>query len=211
MSDTSDQTQSQWENLRQLLREAEDEALWDPDEIHAALEAANNKGISSKVVLACWEACRSRKDFPSKLNALVSGRKKRILAVDDEESFGELLKMNLEKAGAYEVEIQSDPRVAIDRARAFEPDLIILDVIMPGIDGPELLRQLKADDDLSSIPIIMLTSLLEGSEAGGVTREGILYLSKPIRIKKLVYCIEEHVEGMDGASASSLGRFDAGT
>lgn len=201
----------QWDELRRLLEEAEAEALWDPEEIHAALEEANNKGISPKVVLACWESCRSQAaDFHTELKALVAGRKRRIFAVDDEESFSELLKMNLEKTGLYEVEVESDPRGALAHAKKFKPDVIILDVVMPFIHGPELARQFRADADLSQIPIIMLTSLMEGSESGGVTRDGLLYLAKPIRIKNLVHCIEEHVRRGAGNVVSS-GRFDSGT
>ncbi len=202
---------SQWDELRDLLREAENESMWDPEEIHAALEEANNKGISPKMVLACWESCRSQEaDFHTELKDLVAGRKRRIFAVDDEESFSELLKMNLEKVGLYEVEVESDPTAALEHAKRFKPDVIILDVVMPAIHGPELASQLRADDDLVHVPIIMLTSLMEGSESGGVTRDGLLYLAKPIRIKNLVHCIEEHVRRGAG-TVVSRGRFDAGT
>lgn len=204
-------TDPQWDELRKMLKEAEDDALWDPEEIHAALEEANNKGISAKVVLACWDSCRSQAaDFHTELKALVAGRKRRIFAVDDEEDFSELLKMNLEKAGLYEVEIESDPAAALDHAKEFRPDLIILDVVMPEIHGPELAKQLRADAELVNVPIIMLTSLMEGSESGGVTRDGLLYLAKPIRIKNLVHCIEEHVRKGAG-TVVSRGRFDSGT
>lgn len=204
-------TGTQWEELRQLLEEAEEDALWDPEEIHAALEEANSKGISPKVVLACWESCRSQaEDFHTELKALVAGRKRRVFAVDDEESFSELLKLNLEKAGLYEVEVESDPTVALEHAKAFNPDVIILDVVMPSIHGPELAKHLRAAPELTHVPIIMLTSLMEGSESGGVTRDGLLYLAKPVRIKNLVHCIEEHVR--EGAGKMiSRGRFDSGT
>ena len=204
-------TQPQWEELRRLLTEAENEALWDPEEIHAALEEANNKGISAKVVLACWASCRSQaSDFQTELKALVTGRKRRIFAVDDEESFSELLKMNLERAGAYEVEVEADPTKALAHAKAFKPDVMILDVVMPGIHGPELAKQMRADPEVVNVPIIMLTSLMEGSESGGVTRGGLLYLAKPVRIRNLVHCIEEHVRKGAGEVAST-GRFDSGT
>ncbi len=202
---------SQWDELRQLLKEAEDDALWDPEEIHAALEEANTKGLSAKMVLACWESCRSQAaDFHTELKALVAGRKRRIFAVDDEESFSELLKMNLEKTGRYEVGVESNPVAAQEHAKKFKPDLIILDVVMPDIHGPELAKRLRADEELTHVPIIMLTSLMEGSETGGVTRDGLLYLAKPIRIKNLVHCIEEHVREGAGNVVSS-GRFDSGT
>ncbi|MFT4641277.1 MAG: CheY-like chemotaxis protein [Verrucomicrobiales bacterium] len=206
-----DATDSQWDELRRLLKEAEDEAMWDPEEIHAALEEANAKNISAKVVLACWESCRSQAaDFGTELKALVARRKRRIFSVDDEADFSELLKMNLEKAGAYEVQVESDARVALERAKAFQPDLIILDVVMPGIHGPELAKQMRADPELTNIPIIMLTALMEGSASGGVTRDGLLYLAKPIPMKNLVHCIEEHIRKGAGEMDSG-GRFDAGT
>ena len=76
--------------------------------------------------------------------------------------------------------------------------------------GPELAKQLRAEEELIHVPIIMLTSLMEGSESGGVTRDGLLYLAKPIRIKNLVHCIEEHVRKGAGQLVSR-GRFDSGT
>ena len=83
---------------------------------------------------------------------------------------------------------------------------------MPDIHGPELAKQLRGCEELAHVPIIMLTSLMEGSESGGVTRDGLLYLAKPIRIKNLVHCIEEHVrQGAGNVVSSSGGRFDAGT
>lgn len=211
-TDTGGSGVDSWEDLRKaLLTQAKEgtggEALWDIEEIHAALEEANAKGLNPKLVLSCWEACRSQEEFTKELDRMIAGRKTRIFSVDDEASFGELLKLNLEKTERYEVAVESDPRKALERAKAFHPDLIILDVIMPEISGPELVRQLRADKETRGVPIMMLTSLLEGSEVGAVTREGILYLSKPIRTVKLIHCIEEHLKSVYGGGTSRSGAF----
>lgn len=207
MGDETKATET-WDALRQALLEVErdgDGAHWDLDEIHAALEEANAKGLNPKLILSCWESCRSQKEFSSELQNLISGRKKRLLSVDDEASFGELLKMNLEKSRRYEVAVETDPRAALERAKTFQPDLVILDVVMPGLSGPELVRQLREDEATRGLPIIMLTSLLEGSEAGAVTRDGILYISKPVRTNQLIHCIEEHLGMRAGTVGVSSG------
>jgi CheY-like chemotaxis protein len=76
-------------------------------------------------------------------------------------------------------------------AREFKPDLILMDVIMPGMDGGELASRFKADPALTDIPIIFLTATISKREAAeGVTNGGYLFLPKPVGLKNLVECIE---------------------
>ncbi len=72
--------------------------------------------------------------------------KKRILLVDDEESLCRVLKLNLEETGEYEVKTETRGTRALAIARDFKPNLIILDFVMPDIDGGSLLNQLQADN-----------------------------------------------------------------
>jgi adenylate cyclase len=103
----------------------------------------------------------------------------RILAVDDIPENLEILRMRLE-ANGYEVEIAADGEDGLAKARDLKPDLILLDIMMPKLDGIAVVRQLKQDDSLRSIPVILVTAradtrdVVEGLDAGGDD-----YLTKP--------------------------------
>jgi two-component system cell cycle response regulator len=111
--------------------------------------------------------------------------KKRILVVDDHEDNIELLRARLEARG-YEVEGASDGQAALDAVKRVCPDLILLDVMMPKMDGIEVVRRLKANSDLPFIPVIMQTALdsteykVEGLDAGADD-----YITKPINFAEL--------------------------
>ena len=81
----------------------------------------------------------------------------RVLVVDDEEPILELLRYNLEKNG-YEVKTASDGIKAVEIAKKFTPDLVLLDIMMPKMDGVETCRQLRDLPDLQSTFIIFLTA-----------------------------------------------------
>ncbi len=122
--------------------------------------------------------------------------KKKILVIDDEEDFTDLVKMSLERAGEYEVRTENDSRLAFSAAREFRPDLILLDIIMPYIDGTEIARRIKADADIKDIPIVFLTATITKAEAepeNGVIG-GRTFLAKPINVRDLSACIEKHIK-----------------
>lgn len=110
----------------------------------------------------------------------------RILIVDDEENIRELVKFNLDKAG-YIVREAGDGLSAVNAVRNEKPDLIILDLMLPGIDGLEVCRQLKGQRGTSGIPIIMLTAKNEevdkiiGLELGADD-----YMTKPFSARELI-------------------------
>jgi diguanylate cyclase (GGDEF)-like protein len=112
-------------------------------------------------------------------------KKKRILVVDDHEDNIELLRARLEARG-YEVEGASDGQAALDAVKRVCPDLILLDVMMPKMDGIEVVRRLKANAELPFIPVIMQTALdstenkVEGLDAGADD-----YITKPINFAEL--------------------------
>jgi adenylate cyclase len=109
-----------------------------------------------------------------------------ILAVDDVEENLEIVTVRLEAQG-YEVETARNGREAIEKARQLRPDLILLDIMMPEMDGIEATRRLKADETLRAIPIILLTAksgvedVVAGLDAGGDD-----YLTKPFEPTTLV-------------------------
>ena len=110
----------------------------------------------------------------------------RILAVDDVPANLDVLLETLEEAG-YEVLVANDGETALDVAANARPDLILLDVMMPGIDGFETCRRFKADSSLREIPVIFLTarddieSVVEGFDTGGLD-----YVVKPFSAKELL-------------------------
>ena len=119
---------------------------------------------------------------------------KKILLIDDEAGFTQLLKMNLEKSGDFEVKIENDSTQAIATARSFEPDAILLDVVMPGMDGGDVQAQMQSDPILSRVPIIMLTALVDSAELseGAVAQSGSsVVLPKPVDLPLLLKVLEE--------------------
>lgn len=119
--------------------------------------------------------------------------KKKLLLVDDEVSFTRLLKLNLERTGKFEVRTENKGTEAAQAARAFRPDLIILDVIMPDMDGSEVANQLRDDPLTRSIPILFLTALVKDQEIESTsgTIGGHLFLAKPITTEQLVRTVEK--------------------
>jgi CheY-like chemotaxis protein len=89
----------------------------------------------------------------------------RILVVDDLRPATQIIKIQLEKTGRYLVREENNPLLALAAAREFKPDLILLDVDMPGMDGGEVARQLQGDEQSKDVPVIFLTSLITKTEA----------------------------------------------
>ena len=127
--------------------------------------------------------------------------KKKVLIIDDEAAFTNIVKLTLEGKGTYEVCVENDPRQAIATTRKFWPDIIILDVVMPELDGGEVHTQFMADPILKHIPIIFLTAIVrqkEVDEHKGMIG-GSFYLAKPVSADGLVRAIEDHVRPIAGA------------
>ncbi|MEM9283251.1 MAG: response regulator [Verrucomicrobiota bacterium] len=119
---------------------------------------------------------------------------KKVMLVDDEVGFTELLKMNLEKSGDFEVRIENDSTLALNVAREFQPDAVLLDVVMPGMDGGDVQAQFQSDPVLKSVPVIMLTALVDSAElsAGAVAQSGSsVMLPKPVDLPLLLRVLEE--------------------
>src|SRR5471032_1223384 len=122
-------------------------------------------------------------------------KKKKVLIIDDEAAFTNVVKLTLEGTEGYEVCVENDPRMAIATTRKCWPDLIILDVVMPEVDGGEVHTQLMADPILKRIPVIFLTAIVrqkEVDEHKGMIG-GSFYLAKPVNADGLISAIEEHV------------------
>ena len=113
---------------------------------------------------------------------------KKILIIDDEPEFVEMLKIRLEKNG-YDVMVAGDTAEAMDVIKG-GPDLVLLDIMMPCIDGYTLYRQLKKDDATKSIPVIVITAKPEMKDL--FQAEGVNdYLVKPIDDDELLAAIKK--------------------
>ena len=112
--------------------------------------------------------------------------KQKVLVVDDEENIRMLVKFNLEKAG-YEVLEASDGNKAIETAVNSTPDIVILDLMLPGIDGLEVCRNLKRHPRTAALPIIMLTAKNdEIDRVIGLELGADDYMTKPFSQRELV-------------------------
>jgi DNA-binding response OmpR family regulator len=106
-----------------------------------------------------------------------------ILVVDDEPRYVRAIQFNLEASG-YEVLVARDGRTAIELAASEEPDLIILDIRMPGLDGYEICRQIR---QFSGVPIIMLTALAQGDDkVKGLDIGADDYVTKPFSAEEML-------------------------
>ncbi len=108
----------------------------------------------------------------------------RALVVDDEPALGELIHMALRYEG-WQVETAVDGASALGKARAFTPDVIVLDIMMPGLDGLEVLRRLRATGD--DVPVLFLTAKdAVADRVVGLTAGGDDYVTKPFSLEEVV-------------------------
>lgn len=117
--------------------------------------------------------------------------KKKILLVDDEQDMVYAVKMQLEASG-FKVLTAQDGQEGLDKARKENPDLIILDLMLPRIDGYKICRMLKFDEKYKNIPVIIYTARAqEADEKLGYEVGADAYLTKPFDPKKLLAKINE--------------------
>lgn len=116
---------------------------------------------------------------------------KKILIVDDEPNIVMSLEYTFKKSG-YEVFIARDGKEALDIAKANFPDLVILDIMMPMVDGYATLEQIKKDDNLKHTKVVFLSAKNKESDIGkGMSLGADAYLTKPFSIKKIVERVAE--------------------
>jgi DNA-binding response OmpR family regulator len=118
--------------------------------------------------------------------------KPRILIVDDEPNISGLVRLYLEKTQRFEVRVENRSALALSAACEFRPDLILLDVDMPGKDGGEVSREIQAEPALRNVQILFFTSLVSPVEAGEreMERGGKRYLAKPVNPKILIETVD---------------------
>ncbi len=130
----------------------------------------------------------------------------RVLVVDDEDDIRELCRVNLEFEG-FDVIDAPDGATALDRAARQRPDVIFLDLMMPQMDGWEVLRRLKEDDATADIPVVLLTARTGEEDQMRGWQEGILeYVSKPFNPLSLVEWAKRAMEPRDPADEAERRR-----
>ena len=114
----------------------------------------------------------------------------RILAVDDEPNIVRLIEVNLIRQG-YQVETANNGAQALEKIRANRPDLLVSDVMMPEMDGFELLSTIRRDPELQDLPVIMLTAKAQDANVmEGYSRGADMYLTKPFNPAELIQFVK---------------------
>lgn len=123
--------------------------------------------------------------------------KKKILMVDDDLDFSHLVKTKLQETGKYDVHVENLGSLGHQAAKMFKPDLIVLDVSMPDMDGSEVAEQIRDDKDIKDTPIVFLTSIVNEKEVD--SRSGLIggrrFIAKTASIQKILDSIESIIGG----------------
>lgn len=116
---------------------------------------------------------------------------KRILVVDDDPAIGRLAKLGLEATGAYEVFTEMLGVRAVETAGECRPDLILLDIVMPDMDGSDVAAALHQDPELKHIKVVFLTALLIKGEETKSGKHRVI--AKPVTTQELMAIIEQEL------------------
>ena len=121
--------------------------------------------------------------------------KSKILIVDDEVNLTKMLKLNLDETDKYETRVLNDSKAAIDTVKEFMPDLVLLDVMMPDIQGNEIAEKITEDEQIKHIKVIFLTALVKKSEIPDEDKTigGRKFIAKPVKIDELMATLDEEL------------------
>jgi len=133
---------------------------------------------------------------------------RKILAVDDEKHIVRLVQVNLERQG-YEVVTANDGKEALQKVDDERPDLVVLDVMMPYMDGFEVLQNLRRNPSTRDIPVIMLTAKAQDADVFKGWQSGVdCYLTKPFNPMELLSFVKRIFDSLDGAGPGGEKRFE---
>lgn len=122
---------------------------------------------------------------------------KKILAVDDERHIVRLVQVNLERAG-YQVVTAFDGKDALEKVEAERPDLVVLDVMMPYMDGFEVLQNLRKNPNTRDLPVIMLTAKAQDADVFRGWQSGVdCYLTKPFNPMELISFVKRIFKSLE--------------
>lgn len=119
----------------------------------------------------------------------------RVLIVDDEKATTRLLKLTLDQTGKFEVRAENDATLVVTAALEFRPDIIVLDVIMPEMDGGDVAAAVRERPELATVPIVFLTATVRKSEVDGLGGKmgGYPILAKPASTDAIVRFIDQNL------------------
>lgn len=124
-----------------------------------------------------------------------------ILVIEDEQSIADVVIYNLQKEG-FNVHWERDGRDGLRKAQSMIPDLLVLDLMLPGIDGLQICRQLKSDARTKTVPVMMLTARsAETDEIVGFNMGADDYVTKPFRVQPLIHRIKALLRRTDTAES----------
>ncbi len=136
-------------------------------------------------------------DCPSrphkKMKAKITHEPRRVLLIDDEASFTRMVKLNLEATGKYAVRVVNESPQSQQVANEFHPEIILLDVVMPEVDGGDVANQLRQHETTKHIPIIFVSAMVSRRESGSgfYKSGGEHFLAKPVSTELLDESIEQ--------------------
>ena len=141
---------------------------------------------------------------------MTDSKAQRILIVDDEADVTDLVAYHL-KAKGYQVEAVNNPNNSLSTARAFAPDLVILDVMMPDLNGVQICRLLRADPQLKRVPVIFLTAKAEESDRiQGLETGADDYICKPFSTKELMLRVQALLRRVSEGAPEEVKKLQAG-
>ena len=126
------------------------------------------------------------------MNPPIPEPRQRILVVDDDADLTMVVRMILLDCGRYDVRVVNHPEVALPAVQQFRPHLVLLDVMMPTLDGGQVAAAIRADTTAHTTPIVFLTAAVTGEEAGRGPIGGDTYLEKPVSRERLLECVARH-------------------
>jgi len=136
---------------------------------------------------------------------------RKILAVDDEKHIVKLVQVNLERQG-YEVITAYDGKEALQKVEAEHPDLVVLDVMMPYMDGFEVLQNLRRNPSTRDIPVIMLTAKAQDADVFKGWQSGVdCYLTKPFNPMELVSFVKRIFKSIEDSGDGGSKIYDVST
>ena len=121
--------------------------------------------------------------------------KKKILIVDDEKSLSLMLKKCLEQTGNYDVKVENHSVNALSMTRDYQPELILLDIMMPEINGIEIAEHIQNDEALKNIKIVFFTAIPIKQERKIIDQRHIdgVIINKPVKLRELLECFQEQL------------------
>ena len=133
------------------------------------------------------------------------GAKRRVLVVDDEPSIVKILRKQLEVAG-FEVAVAVDGAEGLVKVREFRPELIVLDVMLPKLNGHQVCAMLKRDAELKTIPVLMLTAKAQRKDQDEGLQSGAdAFLTKPFQLEELLGQVRRLLDSAAGSAHAQAG------